>query len=117
MTLSEVRHGKISVLSLKGSFVGRASVSVFERAIFNLLKDDLVFIVLDFAPLRYIDSAGLGAIISAMVSVGRKEGALKLAAIGGDVQNIVKRMNLDRVFEIHDTVTDAEASFGKRSRL
>lgn len=114
MTLSEQRHGKISILSLRGSFVGRPNVSVFERAIFDLLKEDAVYIVLNLAALRFIDSAGLGAIISAMVSVGRKEGALKLAGVCGDVQNIVKRMNLDRVFDIHQTVSDAETSFGKR---
>lgn len=94
--------------------MGRPGVSVFGRAIFDLLKDDVIFIVLDLAALRFIDSAELGAIISAMVSTGRKEGALKLAAACGDVQNIVKRMNLDRVFDIYDTVADAEASFGKK---
>lgn len=114
MTLSEQRHGTISILTLKGSFVGRPSVSVFEHAIFDLLKEDVTFIVLDLAPLRFIDSAGLGAIISAMVSARRKDGALKIAALGGDVQNIVKRMNLDRVFDIYETVPDAETSFVRK---
>ncbi len=113
MTVREQRHGKISVLSLQGSFIGRPGASVFERAVFDLLKDDMIFVVLDLAALRFIDSAGLGAIISAMVTVGRRDGALKLAALHGDVQIIVKRMNLDHVFEIYDTVARAEASFGK----
>jgi anti-sigma B factor antagonist len=114
MTLSEQRRGKICILSLRGSFVGGRDVSVFEHAIFNLLKDDVTCIILNLSALRFIDSAGLGAMISTMVSLGRRDGALKLAAVCGEVQNMVKRMSLDRVFEIHETVADAEASFAKK---
>jgi anti-sigma B factor antagonist len=116
VTIKEQRRGKIGILSLRGSFVGRSDVSVFEQAIFGLLRDDILYVVLDLSPLKFIDSAGLGAMISAMVSVGRREGALKLAAVQGDVQRIVKNMNLDQVFELYDTVDQAEASFGKKAR-
>jgi anti-sigma B factor antagonist len=113
LTITEERRGTIGILSLKGVFVGMSGVSVFERAIFDLLRDDITQIILDLGELTFIDSAGLGAMISAMVSVGRRDGALKLAAVRGDVQNIVKRMNLDQVFEIHDSVARAEVSYGK----
>ena len=113
MTITEERRGTIGILSLKGVFVGMSGVSVFERAIFDLLRDNLTQIILDLGELKFIDSAGLGAMISAMVSVGRRDGALRLAAVRGDVQNIVKRMNLDQVFEIYESVARAEASFDK----
>lgn len=116
MTISEERRGKIGILSIRGSFAGRAGAAFFERALFDLLKDDIVCIVLDLAQLKFIDSAGLGAIISAMVSVGRKEGALKLAALQGDVHRVVKSMHLDQVFELFETVEQAEASFSKRAK-
>lgn len=116
MTISEERRGKIGILSIKGSFSGRPGAASFERALFALLKDDIVCIILNLADLKFVDSAGLGAMISAMVSVGRKEGALKLAAVRGEVQRIVKSMHLDQVFELHETVEQAEASFGKRVR-
>jgi len=114
VTISLEQRGLISVLNLKGTFVGRPAVSVFERAVFDLLREDQTQIILDLSGLRFIDSAGLGAIISAMVSVGRKEGALKLSSLQGDVRDIVSRMNLNKVFEIHDTIADAETSLGMR---
>jgi len=117
VTLKEQRRGTIGIINLNGSFVGRADVSVFEQAIFGFLKDEITCIVLDLSALKFIDSAGLGAMISAMVSVGRREGALKLAAIQGDVQRTVKSMHLDQVFEVYDTVDRAEASYGKRKQL
>jgi anti-sigma B factor antagonist len=116
VTISEQRRGKIGILSLSDSFTGKPGVASFERAIFDLLKDDIICIVLDLAQLKFIDSAGLGAIISAMVSVGRREGALKLAAAGGDVHRILKGMHLDQVFELYKTVEEAEASLIKRGR-
>ena len=112
MTISEERRGRIGILSLKGSFGGKPGASLFEQALFGLLKDDILYIILDLGELTFIDSAGLGAMISAMVSVGRKEGALKLAAVRGDVRRVVKSMHLDQVFELYETVEQADASFG-----
>lgn len=114
MNITERRHGKIGVLSLRGSFAGRPDVSVFEQAVFGLLKDKIHFVILDLSHLTFIDSAGLGAMISAMVSVGRQEGALTLAGVQGELQRIVSHMHLDRVFEVFETVEHAEASIAKK---
>ncbi len=116
MTISEERRGKIGILSLRGSFAGRPGATFFERALFDLLKDDIICIVLDMTQLKFIDSAGLGAMISAMVSVGRKGGALKLAVLQGEVLRVVTGMHLDQVFELYETVEQAEASFGKKGK-
>ena len=116
MIIKDQRRGTIGILSLSGSFVGRSDVSDFEQAVFGLLKEEIVCIVLDLSELKFIASAGLGAMISAMVSVGRREGALKLAAIHGDVSRTIRSMHLDQVFEVYDTVDQAEASVGKRAR-
>jgi anti-sigma B factor antagonist len=116
MTIYEERRGSVGILSLNGSFVGKSGASLFERAVFGLLKDDCTSIILNLAELKFIDSAGLGAIITAMVSVGRRDGALKLAAVRGEVQNTVTGMHLDQVFELHDSVEQAVASYIKKGR-
>ena len=116
MTIYEKRRGSVGILSLNGSFVGKSGASLFERAIFGLLKDDCTSIILDLAELKFIDSAGLGAIIAAMVSVGRREGALKLAAVRGDVQKTVTGRHLDQVFELHASVEQAVASYVKKGK-
>jgi anti-sigma B factor antagonist len=117
VTINEKRRGNVGILSLQGSFSGKPGVAVFERAIFDLLRDNVVCIVLDLADLRFIDSAGLGAMISAMVSVGRRDGALKLAALGGDVHKVMTSMHLDQVFELCKTVDEAEAVLVKREKI
>ncbi|MGA3246384.1 MAG: STAS domain-containing protein [Bacteroidota bacterium] len=116
MTINEERRGKIGILSLRGSFSGKPGVAAFERAIFDLLKDDIIFIILDLEQLKFIDSAGLGAMISAMVSIGRRGGALKLAELRGDIYRVMTSMHLDQVFELHDTVEEAETSLVRKGR-
>jgi len=110
MTVTTEQHGRVAILRLNGTFVGRTNVTLFERSIFDQLKKDIFWIVLDLSEVKHIDSAGLGAMISAMVSIGKREGGFRLAAVGGDVQHIMKKMHLDQVFQIHDSVQQAEAS-------
>lgn len=112
MTITYEKRGRITILRLKGTFVGKSTVELFERSIFDHLKEEIIWIILDLSELKHIDSAGLGAMISAMVSVGKRGGGLRLAAVTGDVQNIMKKMHLDQVFEIHNTVQRAEESIG-----
>lgn len=116
MTIDEERRGRVGILSLRGSYAGRPGATMLERAIYDLLKDNIVCIVLNLAELKAIDSAGLGAMISAMVSVGKREGALKLAVPGEEVHRVLKNMHLDQVFELFKTVDEAEASFVKKGR-
>lgn len=73
MKITTHHEDKIAVLRLEGTFVGRPDVSQFEESMFELLHHDKVRIVLDVEGLKMVDSAGLGAIISAMISVQRKE--------------------------------------------
>jgi len=100
-------------MRLKGTFVGAAAVSSFERAMFEVLKQDRPNIIIDLSHTRFVDSAGLGAMIAAMVAVRRNEGALRLAGLRDEMRTIISTMNLERVFEIHETVAIAEESFQK----
>jgi anti-anti-sigma factor len=111
VTIVDEQHGEIAILKLRGSFIGSTGASTFERAIFPLLKKDVKWIVLDMHRLRIVDSAGLGSMVAAMVSIKRRGGALKLAGVGGEIERIVKNMHPDRVFSVYESVSVAEESF------
>lgn len=111
MNLITRTEGDVVILRLEGTFVGRPDVSRFEESMFELLHHDKVRIVLDVEGLKMVDSAGLGAMISAMISVKRRGGGLVLARVGGDVARVVKSMQLHRVFAAYEAVEGAVASF------
>lgn len=110
MTITDEQHGEVAILKLRGSFIGSPGVSLIEKAIFPFLKKDVKWIVLDMHLVRMVDSAGLGAMVAAMVSINRSGGALKLAGVEGEIERVVKNMHLDKVFAVYDSVSAAEES-------
>ena len=111
MKITQKLEEGIAVLRLEGTYVGRPDVSSFEESVYQLLLHDNTKIVLDLEGLKMVDSAGLGAMISAMMSVQRKGGGLCLSSVGGDVARVLRSMQLHRVFVVYDTVEDAVAGF------
>ena len=112
MTIRDEHRGDVTILRIRGSFVGGPGVELFERTLFPLLKKDVPWIVLDLHQVRMLDSAALGAIVAAMVSIKRRGGALKLAGVEKELDQIVGKMHLDKVFSMHTTVDEAVKSCG-----
>jgi anti-sigma B factor antagonist len=68
-------------------------------------------IVLDVSPLEFIDSSGLGAILSAFRQANSLSGNLKLACLARPVRVVVELTRMHRVFEIFETVDAAVQSY------
>lgn len=66
-------------------------------------------IVFNLGDINFIDSSGLGAIVSCLKHVGR-EGELVIAEAGETVLSMFKLTRMDRVFQIFATEKDAVKS-------
>ncbi len=64
-------------------------------------------IVVDLGEVSFIDSSGLGALISGLKTARQAGGDLRLAAVPEQVLTVLRLTNLDRVLPAHDTVADA----------
>jgi len=64
-------------------------------------------LVIDFAETAFIDSTGLGAVISGLKSARQAGGDLKIARVTGQVGVVLQLTNLDRVFRSYPTVEEA----------
>ncbi len=65
-------------------------------------------LILDMGAVDFIDSSGLGAIVSVMKM--RADGApLELAALTEKVVKVFRLTRMDSMFTVHDTVPDALA--------
>lgn len=67
-------------------------------------------IVLDMAPLQFIDSAGLGALVSCLHEAHRHNGELLLAAVSQSVRTLMELMRMEGIFSIHPSVEEAVKS-------
>ena len=68
-------------------------------------------LVIDLHAVRFVDSSGLGALVSGFKNASSRNGSLKLAGLQLQVKSMFELTRLHRVFEIFADVDEALASF------
>ncbi len=67
--------------------------------------------VIDFAVTGYIDSSGLGALVSLSKKIREAGGDLRLSGLNDDLRTLFELTKLDTLFTICDSVEEAIAAF------
>ena len=68
-------------------------------------------ILIDFSQTGYIDSSGLGALVSISKRVREAGGELRLSGLNEDLRSLFELTKLDTLFAIAETPQQALASF------
>ena len=68
-------------------------------------------LLVDFAKTGYIDSSGLGALVSISKKVREQGGELRLSGINEDLRSLFELTKLDTLFAIADSSAQALAGF------
>lgn len=101
----------VSVLDLSGKIVlGEGDLQIKDR-IKDLLADGQKRILLNLGDVSYIDSAGLGALISSYTTSKREGGQLKLVNLTKRIQDLLSITKLITVFDTYETEQEAVASY------
>jgi len=64
-------------------------------------------LVIDLTNVRFIDSSGLGALVSGFKNASARDGSLKLCCLQPQVRSMFELTRLHRVFEIFTTLEEA----------
>lgn len=64
-------------------------------------------VVVDLGSTAFIDSSGLGALVSSLKATRQSGGDLRIAAVSSQVRTVLGLTNLDRVLRPHERVEDA----------
>ena len=78
----------------------------------RLTSDGGRYFVLNMAGISYVDSAGLGLLLSIYATIRNQGGDLKLLNVSDRVQELLKITNLIHVFEIYEDEDHAIAKKG-----
>jgi len=101
----------VTVLDLSGRItLGEGSVQIRD-AIRDLIAKGQKSILLDMGDVNYIDSSGLGELVSAYTSARNQSAALKLLKLTKKVHDLLQLTKLYTVFDIYDDEALAIASF------
>jgi anti-sigma B factor antagonist len=78
----------------------------------RLTTEGTRYFVLNMAGISYVDSAGLGLLLSIYATIRNQGGDLKLLNVSPRVQELLKTTNLGHIFEIYDDENEAVAKKG-----
>ena len=68
-------------------------------------------LVLDLSRLRFVDSSGLGAMLSCLRQLTAKSGDLKLCGMSKQVRALFELVRMHRIFDIYATKEEAVKAF------
>ena len=100
----------VLVLELLEDNLDASNVSEFRDAAHSLIQEHAK-VVLDMAGVRFVDSSGLGALISLLRQTNSRRGDFRLCMLSRTVRALFELMRMNRVFNIHETRYDAVTSF------
>ncbi len=113
MTVSTRQVDGVTILDLSGRItLGEGSVTLRD-AIRDLINKGEKHILLNLGDVSYIDSSGIGELVSAYTSVKNAGGELKLLNLTKKVHDLLQITKLYTVFDVKDDEASAVGSFSK----
>jgi anti-sigma B factor antagonist len=111
MKLTTRQVDGVTILDLSGRItLGEGSVQLRD-AIRDLLSKGQKLILLNLADVNYIDSSGIGELVSAYTTVRNQGGELKLLNLTKKVHDLLQITKLYTVFDVKDDEATAIASY------
>ena len=111
MKVSTRQVDGITILDLSGRItLGEGSVQLRD-SIRDLLAKGSKLILLNLADVNYIDSSGIGELVSAYTTVRNQGGELKLLNLTKKVHDLLQITKLYTVFDVKDDEASAIASY------
>ncbi len=102
--------GEVEVLEVKGR-LDASSAKDFKERVNALVKAENHKIVIDMEGVDFIDSSGLGSLVSSLRSVNKAGGDIKISSLQKQVRAIFELTRLHRVFGIYEDKNTAATSF------
>ena len=101
----------ITILDLSGRItLGEGSVQLRD-AVRDLLSKGSKHILLNLGDVNYIDSSGLGELVSAYTTSKNQGASLKLLSLTKKVKDVLQLTKLYTVFDIYDDEASAISSY------
>jgi anti-anti-sigma factor len=102
MSLAIVRHQDVLIVEVDGQLVVGNRQELKQR-ILDEVEAGARKVLIDFARAGYIDSSGLGVLVSLAKRLREEGGELRLANLNDDLRSLFELTKLDTLFPIADT--------------
>ena len=112
MEIKTTTKDQVNVLSMSGK-LDLANAAKLKESVKSFLDNKQNMIHLEMKDVDFINSSGLGALVSIMKEIRVFKGRLTMSGLAPYVNEIFEITQLSHVFEIFDTVESAQASYAE----
>jgi anti-sigma B factor antagonist len=110
MAFNVRKQGGVLVIDVDGQLIVGNRQELKQRVLDALEAGDRKFLI-DFTRTGYIDSSGLGVLVSLSKKIRDEGGDLRLAGLNEDLKTLFELTKLDTLFAITDSADQALAAF------
>jgi anti-sigma B factor antagonist len=109
LTCREV--GPVTIVDLSGRIALGEGSALLRKTIRDLIETGQTKILLNLGDINYIDSSGIGELVSGFTAVRSREGELKLLNLTKKVHDLLQITKLFTVFDVYSDEATALRSY------
>ncbi len=111
MKIETRKVGDVTVLDCSGKITLGEGTMAVRNSVREILKNGGMKIILNLGDVNYIDSSGIGELVSSYTTVANGGGQLKLLNLTKKIQELLAITKLLTVFQVYNDERAAVASF------
>lgn len=112
LTINTRDVDNVKVLDLRGDLVFGPTTNALAQHIRQLVADNQRRVLVNLNDVTFIDSCGVGELISGFTSVKKSGGVLRVCGAGEGVDKVLRIVRLPLLIEVFETEAEALANFG-----
>lgn len=99
----------VAVITISGRLALGGDTERLDAAVKALLAKDVKKFVLDITALDYVDSSGIGMLVSCLTNAKKAGGELKLVGANPRIKRIFSMTGVDSIMSMYGTLAEATA--------
>jgi anti-sigma B factor antagonist len=100
------------IVELKGNVMGGDDSKDFNQLLHKFIDEGKKNVIVDLSDVKFMNSTGLGMLISGLTTMKRENGTLKLVNVTEKIESLLIITRLITIFESYDSIDEAVKSFG-----
>lgn len=112
MNISHVLENQVLLVTLEGENLDAKEAPHIKQKVIDLIaENNSSKVILDLHKLNFIDSSGLGSLLSLLRALNGRGGDLKIAGMTKPIRTVFELVCMHKIFEIYNNIDEAKRSF------
>ena len=111
MKIKERSRDGVTILEVSGKIMGGPDSELFSNTLKSLVHEDRTRVLVDLSKVTWVNSTGLGILISGYTTLKRSNGEMKLLNVSERIESIFMVTKLHSVFDSYKDEEEAVESF------